>query len=126
MAGSDPVFAAVTVAGLGIAALGTFVSAARGRMRPADEAALYLDAASIFLAVTGAALVVGAALSLDSIATAVLVHAAFFLAIVCATLLLDLTTRVPMGFVGPWEVLAELALGAIGYVFLLTPTSPSS
>ena len=123
VAGSEPAFAVVTVAGLGIAALGTFVSAARGRMRPADEAALYLDAASIFLAVTGAALVIGAALSLDSTATAVLVHAAFFLAVVCATLLLDLTTRVPMRFVGPWEVLAGLALGAVGYVGLLTPTS---
>lgn len=123
VAASDPVFAAVTVAGLGAAALGTFVSAARGRMRVADEAALYLDAASIFLAVTGAALVVGASLSLDSVATAVLVHAAFFLAVVGATLLLDLTTRVPLRLVGPWEVIAGLALGAIGYVGLLTPAS---
>jgi diguanylate cyclase (GGDEF)-like protein/PAS domain S-box-containing protein len=123
VAGSDPVFAAVTVAGLAIAALGTFVSAARGRMRTADEAALYLDAASIFLAVTGAAVVIGAALSLDSVATAVLVHAAFFLAVVCATLLLDLTTRVPMRLVGPWEVLVGLTLGAFGYVGLLTPAS---
>jgi diguanylate cyclase (GGDEF)-like protein/PAS domain S-box-containing protein len=123
MSESDPLFAAITVTGLGLGAVGTFVSAARGRMRPADEAALYLDAASIFFAVTAAVLVIGAGLALDPTGSAILVHTAFFVAIIGATLLLDLSTRVPLRLVGPWEVLIGLALGAVGYVGLLVPAA---
>jgi diguanylate cyclase (GGDEF)-like protein/PAS domain S-box-containing protein len=119
-------FAGLTVVGLSIGAIGTYVSAARGRMRSADEAALYLDAASIFLTFTAAVLIVGAGLVSDPVAMDVLVHAAFFVAIVCSTLLLDLSTRVPLRIVGPWELLVGLALVAVGYVGLSVPTTDAS
>jgi diguanylate cyclase (GGDEF)-like protein/PAS domain S-box-containing protein len=116
-----PVFAAITVGGLSIGAVGTYVAAARGRMRPADEAALYLDAASIFLTFTAAVLIVGGGLVNDPAGLDVLVHTAFFVAIVCSTLLLDLSTRVPLRLVGPWELLFGLGLCAVGYVGLSVP-----
>jgi len=118
-----PVLAALTIGGLLVATAGTFASAARGRMRPADELALYLDAASIVLAITGAALIVGAGLRLDATGMAVLVQASFFSAALCATLLLDLTVRVPVRLVGPWEMLLGIGLGAAGLTGLLIPAA---
>jgi hypothetical protein len=118
-----PILAALTIGGLVVATGGTFVSAARGRMRSADELALYLDAASIILAITGAALIVGAGLRLDATGMAILVQAAFFGAALCATLLVDLTTRVPFRLVGPWELLAGIGLGAAGLTGLLIPAA---
>ena len=123
MGPEDPGLDVLTIAGLAIGAVGTYVSAARGRMRPADEAALYLDAASIVFAVTGAVLVAGAAFADDPVGLAVVVHAAFFVAIVCATLLLNLSTRVPLRMVGPWELLVGLALGAAAYLGLVIPAA---
>ncbi len=120
LSGQPAVFAELSVVGLAIAATGTYVSAARGRMRGADEAALYLDAAAIVCALAGAVIVLGASLVADPVGIAILVHAAFFVAVVAATLLLDLSTRVPLRFVGAWEVLAGLGLGAAGYVGLLS------
>ena len=117
----SPLFAAVTVLGLSVGAIGTYVAAARGRMRPADEAALYLDSASIFLAFTAAVLIVGAGLVSDPVGLDVLVHTAFFVAIVGSTLLLDLSMRVPLRLVGPWELLIGLSLVAVGYVGLAVP-----
>jgi diguanylate cyclase (GGDEF)-like protein/PAS domain S-box-containing protein len=116
-----PILAALTIAGLIVASAGTFRSATRGRMRSADELALYLDATSIVLAITGAALIVGAGLMLDATGMAVLVQASFVSAAVCATLLLDLTVRVPLRAVGPWEMLFGIGLGAAGLTGLLVP-----
>jgi diguanylate cyclase (GGDEF)-like protein/PAS domain S-box-containing protein len=121
MPGSDQLLAALSVTGLGVGAVGTYVSAAHGRMHRVDEIALYLDAGSIFLAVSAGVLVIGAGLALGATGTAILVHVAFFVALLGATLLLDLSTRVPLHFVGPWEVLIGLALGAAGYIGLLIP-----
>jgi diguanylate cyclase (GGDEF)-like protein/PAS domain S-box-containing protein len=118
---TDPPLAAATTIGLGVAAVGTYVGATRGRMRAADEVALYLDAACIFLATAGAVLVFGAGLVHDPMGLAGLVHAAFFVAILCASLLLDLSTRVPLRLIGPWEILIGLSLGAIGYIWLMRP-----
>jgi diguanylate cyclase (GGDEF)-like protein/PAS domain S-box-containing protein len=119
VAANHPLVAGLVVAGLVIGATGTYVAAARARMRPADEWALYLDAASIVGAITGAVLVIGSGLTSDPAALSFLVHAAFFVAILCATVLLDLSTRVPLRIVGPWEVPVGLALGAAGYLGLL-------
>jgi diguanylate cyclase (GGDEF)-like protein/PAS domain S-box-containing protein len=119
----SPAFAVFLVVALSICAIGTYVSAARGRMRAADEAALYLDAASIFLTVTGAVLIAGAGLASDRLGLSVLVNAAFFVAIVCSTLLLHLSLRVPLRVVGPWELLFGLALCAVGHVGLVVPSS---
>ena len=118
-----PVLAAVTIGGMLISTAGTFASAAQGRMRRADEVALYLDAASIILAVTGAALVVGAGLGLDATGMAVLMQAAFFGAAVGATLLVNLTIRVPLRLVGPWEMLLGIGFGAAGLTGLVVPAA---
>ena len=107
------------VVGLAIGAIGTFVSAAHGRMRRVDEAALYLDAAAIFFGLAGAVIVIGSRWIDDAAGIAVLVHAAFFVGILAATLALDVTIRVPLRPDGAWELLGGLALGAIGYVGLL-------
>lgn len=121
--GGDPGLALLTVFGLSVGAVGTYVSAARGRMRRADETALYLDAAAISFAIVSAVMVAGAAFAHDPVSLAVAVHAAFFVAMVCATLLLDLSTRVPLRFVGPWELLIGLSIGAVAYLGLLLPSA---
>ena len=120
LTGQPAVLAELSVVGLAIAATGTYVTAARGRMRGADEAALYLDAIAIFCALAGAVIVLGGSLVADAVGIAILVHAAFFVAAVAATLLLDLSTRVPLRLVGAWEVLIGLSLGAAGYAGLLS------
>jgi diguanylate cyclase (GGDEF)-like protein/PAS domain S-box-containing protein len=65
--------------------------------------------------------VVGAGLVSDPVGFDVLVLAAFFVALVCSTLLLDLSMRVPLRLVGPWELLIGLAIVAVGYVGLAVP-----
>lgn len=110
------------VIGLVIAAIGSFAAAARRRMRPADEAALYIDALCIFAATTGAVIVLGASLVTDSTGLAILAHGAFFLAVMGSTLLLNVATRVPLRLVGQWELLAGLGLGATAQFGLLVPT----
>lgn len=118
-----PVLAALTIGGLVVATAGMIVSAARGRMRSADELALYLDAASIILAITAAALIVGAGLRLDATGMAFLVQASFLGAALCATLLVDLSTRVPFRLVGPWEMLVGIGFGAAGLTGQLIPAA---
>ena len=120
LGGRPAMLAELSVLGLAIAAAGTYLSAARRRMRPADEMALYLDAATVFCAMAGGVVILGAGLVSDAVGVGILVHAAFFVAIVAATLLLDLTTRVPWRLVGAWEILIGLAIGAAAYVALLT------
>jgi len=115
--------AELSVVGLAVGAIGTYVAAAHGRLRRVEEVALYLDAIVIFFALLATVVVVGERWVTEPAGLAVLVHAGFFVGIVGATLLLDLTTRVPLRAVGPWELLAGLALGAAGYLALLTPAA---
>jgi diguanylate cyclase (GGDEF)-like protein/PAS domain S-box-containing protein len=119
LTGQPPGLADVGVVGLGIGAIGTFYAAAHGRMRAVDETALYLDALAIFFGLAGAVVVIGSRW-VDGSGVAILVHAAFFVGILAATFALDLSTRVPLRLVGPWEVLLGIGLGAVGYVGLLT------
>jgi diguanylate cyclase (GGDEF)-like protein/PAS domain S-box-containing protein len=121
LTGRPTLIAELSVIGLAITAVGAYGAAARRRMRPADEAALYLDAVGIFAAVTGGVIVVGAAFVTDAGALALLAHGAFFLAIMCSTLLLNVATRVPLRLVGQWELLAGLCLGAAAQFGLLLP-----
>jgi len=123
--GRQILVAELSIIGLAVAAGGTYVTAARRRLRPADEVALYLDAVSIFAATSGAVIIVGGGLVKGSTGLALLAHAAFFLAIVAATLLLHVTTRVRLRFFGQWEMLAGLALGGAAYLGLLLPGSDS-
>src|SRR3990170_7072692 len=53
-------FAEVSVVGLAVGAVGSYVAAARGRMRKADEIALYLDATALFFGLAGTTVVIGA------------------------------------------------------------------
>ncbi|MGQ0606942.1 MAG: putative bifunctional diguanylate cyclase/phosphodiesterase [Chloroflexota bacterium] len=119
--GQSSLMAELGLIGLAVGAIGAYVSTARGRMRPADEIGLYLDAIGIFAATTGAVIVVGARQVDDPTALPILAHAAFFLAIMAATFLLNVTTRAPLRFEGQWEMLAGLGLGGIAYIGLLLP-----
>jgi diguanylate cyclase (GGDEF)-like protein/PAS domain S-box-containing protein len=122
---SDPVardallLTQLSVGGILLCSAGTYVAAARGRLRSADEAALYVDAAIVALALAAVALVVGERLAVDDVGWATLVHVAFFVAILGATLLLHLSTSVPLRLVGNWEILVGLAICAIGSIGLL-------
>ena len=119
--GRPSLLADLGILGFVAAAVGMFVAAARHRLRPADEAGLYLDAIAIFGATTGAVIVAGAGLVTDPTAAGLLVNAAFLLAIMGSTLLLNVTTRAPLRFVGQWEMLAALALGGAAHLGLLLP-----
>jgi diguanylate cyclase (GGDEF)-like protein/PAS domain S-box-containing protein len=118
--------AQLTLIALGVTAVGSYIAAARRRLRPADETALYLDAVAVFAASTGAVIIFGGGMVWDSSAFALLAHAAFFLAMVLATLHLHVTTRVPLRFVGQWEMLLGLAVGGGAYLGLLVPTGDPS
>ncbi|MBA2632135.1 MAG: EAL domain-containing protein [Chloroflexi bacterium] len=119
LTGRPALLAELSVLVLAVAAIGSYVTAARRRMRSADEAGLYLDAVGIFAATTGGVIVLGAGLVTDPTGVAILAHAAFFLAIMGATLLLNITTRVPLRLVGQWELLVGLGLGAAAQFGLL-------
>jgi diguanylate cyclase (GGDEF)-like protein/PAS domain S-box-containing protein len=119
--GQPAVLVELSLVALGMTAVGTYVSAARGRMRVAEEAALYLDAAAVFFGFMCLTAFVGSSVFHDPRAVAVLAHGGFFLAILASTTLLDLATRVPLRLVGPWEIVAGLGLAAAGYLCLLLP-----
>jgi diguanylate cyclase (GGDEF)-like protein/PAS domain S-box-containing protein len=121
LVGGEPHLAELSLIGLSIAAVGAYVHAVRGRMRPAEEAALYLDVAAIFFGVLGTGLVLGSSLVSDRTGFGILLHAAFFAALLASTLLINLSTRTRLRFVGPWELLAGVALAVVGYVGLLLP-----
>ena len=120
LADRPALIAEISVVGLAVAAVGTYRSAATGRMRAADESALYLDAAAIVCGLVAAVIVLGGRVATDPTGVAILVHAAFFVGVMAATLVLNLSIRVPLRFVGAWELLAGLGLLAAGYVALLT------
>ena len=124
--GSTLLVVELSVIGLGIAAVGSYITAARRRLRPADETALYLDAVSVFAATIGAVIIIGGGLVGHPTGLALLAHAAFFLAMVAATIHLHVTTRVPFRFVGQWEMLVGLALGGSAYLGLLLPGQNAS
>ena len=116
-----PVDAGVEFAVIGLAAtaVGTYVCALRGRLRPADEAALYLDAAIVFSACAAVLIVLGGTGFGDPEVATLTIHLTFFVSTIGATALLDLATRAPLRVAGPYGILIGLALGAIGYLGLL-------
>ncbi|HYM53691.1 MAG TPA: EAL domain-containing protein [Candidatus Dormibacteraeota bacterium] len=109
----------LSVVGLALAAGASYIAAAHGRMRASDEAALYLDAATIFAATSAVLLVASGRWASGLSGLTFLTHAAFFLATLNATLILDLATRVPLRLAGAYGVLLGLLLGGIGYLGLL-------
>ena len=121
--GYEPQLVELSLLGVGVAAIGTYIAAVRGRMRRVEEAAVYLDTAGIFFGIIGAVLVLGSTVVTDPIGLGVLLHASFFTALLAATLLVLLATRARLRFIGPWEVLAGIAVAAVGYVGLLLPTA---
>jgi len=111
----------VGLIGLGIAAVGLFVSTAHRRMRPAEETALYLDAGAVVIGVLSAAAIVGSRLVTDANGAGILLHAGFLVALLVSSILLLLAVHVPLRWAGPWEGLLGLCLGAAGYIGLLVP-----
>lgn len=122
VSGEPTRLALLSVVALGVCACATYITAAHGRMRRVDETALYLDATAVFFGLVGAVLVIGSGIT-GGTSLPILIHAAFFVGVLSATLLLDLSTHVPMRFVGPWELLIGLSLGAVGYLGLLADTT---
>ena len=123
--GQPALLAELSVVGLAVVAVGAYIAAVRGRLRPAEEAALYLDAAAVFFGLMAAVVLIGSSLvGGDAAVGGAMAHGAFFAGVLAATLLLDLATHVPFRFIGAWEMLAGLALGAIGFIGLLTVTGP--
>ncbi|HEX5039824.1 MAG TPA: EAL domain-containing protein [Candidatus Limnocylindria bacterium] len=121
IAGWPAHLADVGLIGLGVAAVGLFLSTAHGRMRPAEETALYLDAGAVLIGVLSAAAIVGGRFVTDASGAGILLHAGFLVAIFLSSILLLLAVHVPLRWVGPWEGLLGLSLGAAGYIGLLVP-----
>ncbi len=119
VSGRPTPLADLSIAVLAVTVVGAYVAAAHRRMRPADEAGLYFDAVAIFAATFGATIVAGAGFVGDGVELAMLAHAAFFLAALTSTLLLNVATRVPLRLIGQWEILAGLALAAAAHTALL-------
>jgi diguanylate cyclase (GGDEF)-like protein/PAS domain S-box-containing protein len=113
------------VIGLAAAAARTYVCALRGRLRPADEAALYLDAAIVFSACAALLIVFGGPWFRDPDVATVTIHLTFFVSTLGATAMLDLATRAPLRVAGPYGILIGLALGAVGYLGLLVVPEPA-
>ena len=115
----------IALVGLAITAGGTYVSALRGRLRPADEAALYLDAAIVFSACAAVLIVFGGTWFGDPSVANVTIHLTFFVSTLGATAMLDLATRAPLRVAGPYGILIGLALGALGYLGHLALPDPA-
>ena len=124
--GQPSLLAELSVVGLAIASIGTYVAVVRGRMRKADEMAFYLDAAAVFFGLMAVVVLIGSSLLHDEGSVAVLAHGAFFLGILAVTLLLHLATHVRLRFAGAWEMLVGVAFAAAGYLGLLTVSGPNS
>jgi diguanylate cyclase (GGDEF)-like protein/PAS domain S-box-containing protein len=112
--GLDP-----TILVLGLVGAATYVLAAHGRMRASDEAALYLDALIIFATMMAVMLVVGGSLVSEPLGLNFLLHAGFFLAMLGATAILALATRVPIRLHSQYMLLVGLLFGGIGYLGLI-------
>ena len=121
MVGGPAPLGLIGIVGLSFCAAATFAAAAHGRMRRVDEAVLYLDIAAVYFGLAGAVLVVGSGLLGGEGGLSLLIHVAFFIGVLAATLVLNLTMRVPLRVIGHWEILIGVALAAIGYVGLLLP-----
>ena len=110
----------IAVISLGVCAGAAYVTAAHGRMRPIDEAVLYLDSVAVFCGMVVAVIVIGSGL-VHPAEGELLVHFAFLVGILASAFVLALSTRVPFRLIGPWETIGGVAVGAIGYLGLLLP-----
>ena len=110
----------IAVISLGVCAGAAYVTAAHGRMRPIDEAVLYLDSVAVFCGMVVAVVVIGSGL-VTPVEGELLVHFAFLVGILASAFVLALSTRVPFRLIGPWETIGGVAVGAIGYLGLLLP-----
>ena len=61
--GEPALLAELSVVGLAVVAVGAYVAAVRGRLRPAEEAALYLDAAAVFFGLMAAVVLIGSSVA---------------------------------------------------------------
>ncbi|HEX2221754.1 MAG TPA: diguanylate cyclase, partial [Candidatus Limnocylindria bacterium] len=116
----------ISVAALAAAAAACYVSAAHGRLRLSDEVALYLDAATIFAATSAVMLVLGQAWASDARDAQLLTYAAFFLALLGATAILDLATLAPRVLNGAYGILLGILFGGVGYLaqLVVEPSGP--
>ena len=106
--------------GVLICAGGAYVTTLRGKVRGREEAAVYLDAAVLFLTCASLMLTVFGDIAARSVMGAVdLLYAIFFMATVGATLLLDLAVRAERRLHGAYLLLVGLVLLGIGFLWKL-------
>ena len=106
------------LSGVLVAALGAYWAALHGRVSRREELAVYLDAAIVGAAVTALLLALfqtGAA-GVSSPLSSTVVYATFFLAILAATLILDLAVLVELKPTGAYGILIGLACVGFGFV----------
>ncbi|MEO5986311.1 MAG: EAL domain-containing protein [Candidatus Limnocylindria bacterium] len=101
-----------------------YVAALRGRLRPREELAVYLDGAIVFFATAAAMVTVfGEVASRTPAGAVALAYAIFFLATTGATLLLDLAVRAERRPHGAYVVLVGLVLLGAGFLLRLSLAS---
>ncbi len=106
--------------GVLVCAGAAYVSALRGKVRPREEAAVYLDAAVLFLACASLMLTLFGSIGAGTLAGAVdLLYAIFFIATMGATLLLDLAVRAERKLHGAFLLLVGLVLLGMGFLWRL-------
>lgn len=116
--GTSTSFGLLSVVSLGLCAAATYYVIARERRRLVEEAALYLDLLAVAFGLGGAVLVIGSGIT-DGAGIGDIIQIAFFVGMLAATTLLNVTMRMPFRFAGPWEILAGLSLVAVGYIGML-------
>lgn len=113
----------VALAGLVVAAAGSFVAAVRRRLPLAEEVAVHLDAVTVFAGGAAVTIIVGGWVAGDAMSTSVTVSSAVLVGTLGATAVLVLATRVPPALDTHWLMLPGLVALSIGYVGLLLPTA---
>jgi diguanylate cyclase (GGDEF)-like protein/PAS domain S-box-containing protein len=111
----------IVLAGMMLAAAGSFGAAVRRRMPLAEEVAVHLDAITVFAGCAAVTIVLGGSFARDAGATAVLFSSAILVGTLGATVVLALATRVPPARDTHWLMVPGLTLLAVGYVGLLLP-----
>ena len=119
VAPGDDTAALMVLAGVVVAAAGSFVAAVRRRLPLAEEVAVHLDALTVFAGCAAVTMVVGDWFATGARGTSVVLSSAVLVGTLGATLVLALATRVPPRRDTHWLMLPGLVLLAIGYVALL-------
>ncbi len=104
--------------GVLLSAVGAYWAVLHGTVSRREEMAVYLDAAIVAAAVTALLLALfrGGAASTADLLSPTIIHATFFVAILAATLILDLAVLAELKLTGAYGLLVGLGCVAFGFV----------